>query len=218
MDATTNLTAEQLVFAGDALGILSACFSLPTEALVEEISSGRLRDSFNQIAIGLGLRAGRTIQLEDHEGAKNDELLRTLRTEYTRLFTGAPTPAVWPYEGTRRAIANGGEPLLFVDRATSEVEESYAEAGFSRNPPDHAATELEFLSKLAYGASEGSDEANRLFRRFLQGHAAFLREFAEETSGKTDDPFYRAASELLADVMTNALDLEMQPARQKGQA
>ena len=88
-----------------------------------------------------------------------DAYMHKLRAEATRLMIGAPKPAVSPFEGVRRAEAEGVQPLLFVNPHSMAVERYMKSCGLGRpegtnEPLDHVATECEFLQHLALRADE----------------------------------------------------------------
>ncbi len=74
-----------------------------------------------------------------------EDALHALRPEATRLFVGAPAPAVSPYEGVWRAADDGVQALLFVNPHSMEVERFMRSCGLGRpegtnEPLDHVAT------------------------------------------------------------------------------
>ncbi|MEG0016891.1 MAG: molecular chaperone TorD family protein [Gordonibacter sp.] len=92
------------------------------------------------------------------EAVDAEALLHALRAEATRLFVGAPEPAVSPYEGVHRAQGDGVQALLFVNPHSMEVERFARACGLGRpagtnEPLDHVATECELLEHLALRAA-----------------------------------------------------------------
>lgn len=221
-----QLSPERLGMTADLLGILSAAFRLPTKTLVDQVTSGQLSADLDKLAGALGLEASCRRDLAPYSGADGAACLHELRSEYTRLFVGAPTPEVWPYEGVRHAVARGSEPLLFVGSVTEDVEKSYRASGFSRKPdapnepPDHVAVELEFLAHLAYAAAGGASIANKAAAKegtadgttcespdkaspdapasFARAHALFFSELADDVAAATTSRFYRTMVNLLS--------------------
>ncbi len=109
---------------------------------------------------GGGARSrGRGGREEEGPGrSSSDALLGALRPEATRLFVGAPAPAVSPYEGVWRAADDGVQALLFVNPHSMEVERFMRACGLGRpegtnEPLDHVATECELLEHLALRAA-----------------------------------------------------------------
>lgn len=113
------------------------------------------------------------------------ELLHDLRTEATRLFVGAPEPAVSPYEGVWRAADDGVQALLFVNPHSMEVERFCRACGLGRpggtnEPLDAAWTELELLEYLALRAAADADE--------LEGASEPREASAADAPGKSGEP------------------------------
>ncbi len=147
-------------------------------------------------------------------------LLRSLRVEATRLFVGAPEPAVSPYEGVARALAEGARPLLFVNPRSMDVERFVRSCGLGRpeganEPLDHVAAECELLSYLASlaagapapagapcGAALPGGSPQAAYAAFLDSHARrWMPAFAAAVRAEARAPFYGAAARLLAAVV-----------------
>lgn len=147
-------------------------------------------------------------------------LLRSLRVEATRLFVGAPEPAVSPYEGVARALAEGARPLLFVNPRSMDVERFVRSCGLGRpeganEPLDHVAAECELLSYLASlaagapapagapcGAALPGGSPQAAYAAFLDAHARrWMPAFAAAVRAEARGPFYGAAARLLAAVV-----------------
>ena len=147
-------------------------------------------------------------------------LLRSLRVEATRLFVGAPEPAVSPYEGVARALAEGARPLLFVNPRSMGVERFVRSCGLGRpeganEPLDHVAAECELLSYLASlaggapapagapcGAALPGGSPQAAYAAFLDAHARrWMPAFAAAVRAEARAPFYGAAARLLAAVV-----------------
>ena len=147
-------------------------------------------------------------------------LLRSLRVEATRLFVGAPEPAVSPYEGVDRALAEGARPLLFVNPRSMDVERFVRSCGLGRpaganEPLDHVAAECELLSYLASlaagapapagapcGAALPGGSPQAAYAAFLDAHARrWMPAFAAAVRAEARAPFYGAAARLLAAVV-----------------
>ncbi len=153
-------------------------------------------------------------------GAAPPALLRSLRVEATRLFVGAPEPAVSPYEGVARALAEGARPLLFVNPRSMDVERFVRSCGLGRpeganEPLDHVAAECELLSYLASlaagapapagapcGAALPGGSPQAAYAAFLDSHARrWMPAFAAAVRAEARAPFYGAAARLLAAVV-----------------
>lgn len=147
-------------------------------------------------------------------------LLRSLRVEATRLFVGAPEPAVSPYEGVARALAEGARPLLFVNPRSMDVERFVRSCGLGRpeganEPLDHVAAECELLSYLASlaagapapagapcGAALPGGSPQAAYAAFLDSHARrWMPSFAAAVRAEARAPFYGAAARLLVAVV-----------------
>lgn len=133
-----------------------------------------------------------------------------LRTEYARLFIGPPAALVHPFASM---YANGSDettPLLGVGRVVTQVEQMYVDAGLRvasslREPPDHIATEFEFLYYLCAeeaaawlaGADEDGREWRRRQRTFVDDHlASWGGGFLDEVAESTISGYYRAMASL----------------------
>ena len=184
--------------------------------LIDEPKEWQARAALWELAavLGLEVRGGRE---EEGPGcSSSDALLGALRPEATRLFVGAPAPAVSPYEGVWRAADDGVQALLFVNPHSMEVERFMRACGLGRpegtnEPLDHVATECELMEHLALraagaeppeGAPAGADlpggSPEAAYGAFLEGHArAWMPRFAERVAAKSRVPFYRDAAAFL---------------------
>lgn len=167
----------------------------------------------------------------EREAVGTESLLHALRAEATRLFVGAPEPVVSPYEGVHRAQGDGVQALLFVNPHSMAVERFMGACGLGRpegtnEPLDHVATECELLEHLALRAAIASADAapadpcesapectvpddtlpgnspKAAYERFLEEHArTWIPGFAEAVAAQTREPFYRAAVQILAELV-----------------
>lgn len=158
----------------------------PTMELAEIVATGEWVDAAEEVAIVLdmplpdefgesALEFVEEVEASDIQGEQGeavveyvlempseeelDAYMHKLRAEATRLMIGAPKPAVSPFEGVRRAEAEGVQPLLFVNPHSMAVERYMKSCGLGRpegtnEPLDHVATECEFLQHLALRADE----------------------------------------------------------------
>lgn len=196
---------------------LADAFRDPTPELVSEYTSGALADSVASAVAWLGVDRRvfddslAALREAGAAEALREGILRTLKVEYARLFIGPPRPLVSPFASTRLAPPSDLEsPVLGIGKEARSVEASYDEAGVRvatelREPPDHIATELEFLYFLSGNESEawraGDDESARDWRRrqrdFVDGHVkTWALDFFDEVVAATTEPFYRAMAEL----------------------
>ena len=133
-------------------------FRYPGAELEGAVASGEWAAAAREIAgaLGLALPEGLGEGLSGRSGP--GDVLHALRPEATRLFVGAPEPAVSPYEGVWRAADDGVQALLFVNPHSMEVERFMRSCGLGRpegtnEPLDHVATECELLEHLALRAA-----------------------------------------------------------------
>ena len=183
-------------------------FRYPGPELEGAVASGEWAEAAREIVGALGLALP--------EGFGAGASAEGLRPEATRLFVGAPEPAVSPYEGVWRAADDGVQALLFVNPHSMEVERFMRECGLGRpegtnEPLDHVATECELMEHLALraagaeppeGAPAGADlpggSPEAAYGAFLEGHArAWMPRFAERVAAESRVPFYRDAAAFL---------------------
>ena len=199
IDWATRATAWELA---------ALSFRYPGPELEGAVASGEWAEAAREIAGALGLALP--------EGFGAGASAEGLRPEATRLFVGAPEPAVSPYEGVWRAADDGVQALLFVNSHSMEVERFMRGCGLGRpegtnEPLDHVATECELMEHLALraagaeppgGAPAGADlpggSPEAAYGAFLEGHArTWMPRFAERVAAETRAPFYRDAATLL---------------------
>lgn len=183
-------------------------FRYPGPELEGAVASGEWAEAAREIAGALGLALP--------EGFGAGASAEGLRPEATRLFVGAPEPAVSPYEGVWRAADDGVQALLFVNPHSMEVERFMRACGLGRpegtnEPLDHVATECELLEHLALRAAgaeppEGAPAGSGLpggspaaaYGAFLEEHArAWMPRFADAVAAESRVPFYRDAAAFL---------------------
>lgn len=203
-----------------ACELLSISFRYPEDDLAAALSSGEWAEAAQEVAEMLGFELPASFELDAREGEGRDPqaLLHELRAEATRLFIGAPKPAVSPYGGVVRSHKEGVKALLFVNPYSMGVERFCRSCGLGRpegtnEPLDHVGTELELLQHLAslsVGISsphEGAPAPDALpggsaegaYGLFMRDHAiTWMPGFAEDVAEATRMPFYRAAALLLA--------------------
>ena len=142
--------------------LLALSFRYPEDrVLADAIASGEWGEAADEIAGALGISWSVAAAPGTAEAAALDdpaELQKSLRTEATRLFVGAPEAAASPYEGVWRAHAEGVQPLLFVNPHSMAVERFCKACGLGRpegtnEPLDAVWTELELMEYLALRAA-----------------------------------------------------------------
>lgn len=190
----------------------------PSAILADAVAGGEWADAAREIAASLGADLPASFDAEAtsaRESLEKEGGLECLKTEATRLFIGAPHAACSPYEGVRRSLCTGAQPLLFVNRYAMEVERFCKSCGLSRpqgtnEPLDYVATECELLEHLAFSAANGAEAADdawelpggsaeAAYAQFLEEHAGvWFKEFADSLAATTTHPFYRAAAMYLS--------------------
>ena len=199
IDWATRATAWELA---------ALSFRYPGPELEGAVASGEWAEAAREIAGALGLALP--------EGFGAGASAGGLRPEATRLFVGAPEPAVSPYEGVWRAADDGVQALLFVNPHSMEVERFMRACGLGRpegtnEPLDHVATECELMEHLALRAAgaeppEGAPAGSGLpggspkaaYGAFLEEHArAWMPRFADAVAAESRVPFYRDAAAFL---------------------
>ncbi len=199
IDWATRATAWELA---------ALSFRYPGPELEGAVASGEWAEAAREIVGALGLALP--------EGFGAGASAEGLRPEATRLFVGAPEPAVSPYEGVWRAADDGVQALLFVNPHSMEVERFVRECGLGRpegtnEPLDHVATECELMEHMALradgaeppgGAPAGADlpggSPEAAYGAFLEGHArTWMPRFADAVAAESRVPFYRDAAAFL---------------------
>jgi TorA maturation chaperone TorD len=193
--------------------LLAFGLRLPTPELAEAVAGGEFADALAEIG-GINGLAPATIEdavagLAGYKDAEQDGLFHQLRAEYTRLFVGAPEPAVSPYAGIWWAKAQGVQPLLFVNTRSMGVERYMRSFGIGQaegknEPLDHIATMLEFLQYLAMvlagtaepqeGVTVTEQAIGDCIRDFM---ADWVHDFVTATVEKAREPFYKSVAQTL---------------------
>lgn len=202
-----------------AYELLAFSFRYPTPELAGAVASGEWAEAASEVAeaLGLDLPQGWDAGLAAYAGRDPEALLHALRAEATRLFVGAPDPAVSPYEGVWRAADDGVQALLFVNPHSMAVERFMRSCGLGRpegtnEPLDRADAELELLQYLCMleaglaEAPEGTEPPHGSWAAarsaFLAEHAlAWMPRFAEAAAAEAGESLYRAAALLLGAVL-----------------
>lgn len=204
-----------------AYELLAFAYRYPDASLATVVASGEWAEAAHEVVevLGLNLPDSWETDLATYQDADPEELLHTLRAEATRLFVGAPHPAVSPFEGARRAADEGVQALLFVNPHSMDVERFMKSCGAGRpegtnEPLDHIATELEFLQWLCMleadmvEAPEGIDAPEdgwtSAHARFLEEHVrVWMPQFADAVVEQSREGFYRVAAKLLKAVIAS---------------
>jgi putative dimethyl sulfoxide reductase chaperone len=221
LDQTFSAQANGASARSRIFGWLALAFFDPTAELVQELADGAYLATLEEAMLGGGARQpdGECVALEplravhaSHTRRDEDAWLHELKVEYARLFIGPGHPAVSPYETIYDSKAKGVRPLLMVSPAAMAVEQAYREANLAlsaglREPPDHFATEAEFLYYLgqkeadswATGDPAGAAAWQDRGRVFLACHlSCWGPEFCRLVEIESREPFYRAAAHFAA--------------------
>jgi TorA maturation chaperone TorD len=193
---------------------LALAFLFTKEELAEALVSGEYAEALVEIAVANGfdpsLASTTGTTLIEYQGRETDEVLHELRREYTRLFVGAPEPAVSPFAGVWYAEELGVEPLLFVNKESMAVERFMRSCGVGQpegtnEPLDHIATELEFLQYLcllhsgAVQPLKSIELPENAYEDFYHKHFIdFSHKVAAATIERSRVPFFVAVAKVLA--------------------
>ncbi len=189
----------------DLYHLLAIGFLDPTPALAQGLVDGSYQADMIECFKGLDLwdrTLGRvrayleelSAQVTKQEPA---ELLQALKVEYARLFIGPGPIAVSPYESIHCDPSDAGNRLLMVGPSARAVAKTYKEAGLAMcqdlsEPPDHIATELEFLLYVSRKEStaweQGDNAEGKKWRRFQ-------KTFGDDHLGKWGIDFCRDVKE-----------------------
>jgi TorA maturation chaperone TorD len=215
-DVAFEKLAQISLARSNVFGLLAFAFFDPTPDFVQQIIDNSFISELNGYFKDLTARQPSVMQALDPlkerqaelSGMDADELLHQIRMEYARLFIGPSHMVVPPYETFYGSKNSQGGTLLMVSPTAMAVENAYREAGVNlssdlREPPDHFATEMEFLYYLCKQESDawaaGKNAMAKKWRRkqlaFLDGHLAkWGCEFCQAVEAQSTHPFYRAVA------------------------
>ena len=193
------ISQNDAITRGNCFKLLSACFYEPEKDLfVEERLCRRLRDLLDGWASGAAKAAS------NMERALSDTPQEQLSVDHAELFLGPFSLIAAPYgsvylEKNRQVMGD----------TTIGVLKTYQEAGLSvdeKEPPDHVAIELEFMSYLclreAESRAEGKTADAEKFigwqRDFFQSYLSWLPSLCETIRTGTKSPFYLSLADCLA--------------------
>lgn len=146
----------------DLYQLLAIAFRDPTPELVEGLLAGTFRSDASDCVSWLNTDSfvfdQALSELEqfaiNHAEHDPEQILHEMQVEYFRLFIGSSEPVVFPYQTMySEERDNLGDYVLFTSPTAQATEKAYKEAGVSLassqvEPPDHIATQLEFLMYL----------------------------------------------------------------------
>lgn len=198
------MTAEWAVNGSDFYQLMAAAFRYPTRELAEGLSSGAFSADARDCLEELGLPGGEEVCSRLEQAAREADpegLYEPMRIEYTRLFLIPKKEKIFLYE-SRFCYPEEADPKdysMFVSPCALHAEQVYKEAGVrvrigKQEPPDHIATELEFMAWLYRKTAEAlaEERAEEVFlwqkrrKDFEKQHLnrwylQFLRRVEEET-------------------------------------
>jgi TorA maturation chaperone TorD len=182
--------------------VLAALFSPPDPELVKQIYQRTLHSFFEKHSQswegGKDLLEGFLIRGE------GENLLRDLKDEYNRLFSGLSEESVslvesfykpWTQD-TRCFLPFASERGLLMGDSALHLLEIYHQCGLEvseefKGCPDHIAMELEFLSYLYQWATDIE------IKRFIEDHLDWIPFLKEEFKQFHPHPFYVSTLEVL---------------------
>jgi TorA maturation chaperone TorD len=204
-------------------GSIALAFFDPTPEIVQDLLSGSFVSELDGSSHDLAVHHKATTEslepLKTYQvrlaGHNPGQLLKEMKVEYARLFIGPSRPTVRIYETFYANQGSESTPLLIVSPTAKAVEEAYREGGVAmaagpREPPDHFATEAEFLYYLCKKESDGWAERDnvvaQLWRRrelaFLDGHLGrWGCQFCRQVEQESSHPFYQAAAHFARDFL-----------------
>ncbi|MBP3657333.1 MAG: molecular chaperone TorD family protein [Clostridia bacterium] len=200
------MTIETMISLADACQLLAIALRYPTQELAQGIADGSYAADLAACLQELGLCEAAAAAQAALADAKAENLLSAMRTEYTGLFLVPKREKVFIHE-SRFLYPEDENPkdyVMFVSPCALHAEQCYKDAGVRvrkdlHEPPDHAATEMEFMSHLyrcaAQATAEGRDERIWLLRAkaFTKAHIAkWMADFCTQTEEKTQLPAYAA--------------------------
>ncbi len=181
----------------DSYKLLSECYHLPDNALIQKIIDVAQTDHFFA-----ELKACITSDLE----------LESLKIDYTRLFVGPFKLLAPPYGSVYL------EDGRIMAESTIDVGKWYEKEALNvviNGPPDHIAMELEFMYYLAVKQIQATKEENsqdiQLYQKkqklFLCSHLAkWLPQFTENIQKHAQTEFYRKLAGLTDIFLQKDLD------------
>lgn len=160
---------RRCVAASDMYQLLCMSVHLPTEELAAGLCDGSYAEDVATILEELLFPAEEVKKIKSllaalHAGGHGkDDLLTSMRREYTRLFTHPQNPGIAIYETTFLYDPEDelqSQPTLFISPAALDAERCYKKAGLQmsekiKEPADHMATEMEFMMYLYLQKARG---------------------------------------------------------------
>ena len=197
MPGTLNRVCQR----ADSYKLLSECYYLPDEELIQKVVEVAKTDQFFA---------------ELCKCISSGVELESLKIDYAKLFVG-PFKLLAPPYGSFYL-----EDGKIMGDSTIDVRNWYEKEGLDiviSDSPDHIAMELEFMYYLVVRQTQAADEGNlrdiqlcqHKQRSFLSSHLArWLSEFADNVQKNAQTEFYKKLAELTEIFVQK--DLEGQPA------
>lgn len=178
-----NYDLEQGRAREDLCRFLAACFYQPGPEFAEEKLFDSMLAAATRIHPELAAQVRRLGEAFAAEGTEH------LLIDYTRLFLGPTHTLARPYG----SVWLEGENVV-MGESTMAVQALYREGGFDigaefREPPDHIASELEFLYLLMFRENEAQREGKP---DALEATTALRKRFLDEHLGRWAGPFLAA--------------------------
>jgi TorA maturation chaperone TorD len=179
-------TCEDVRTRADSYKLLSECYYLPDEALIQKIIDGSHQGLFSELADGVPPAVD----------------LEALKIEFTRLFIGPFKLLAPPYGSVYL------EDNRMMGESTVDARNRYEQEGLDitlSDAPDHIAMELEFmyylvtqeLKAMHQEDAEALQACQEKQRSFLQVHLAkWLPRFAEKVQENGQVDFYKTLAQV----------------------
>jgi TorA maturation chaperone TorD len=200
MTVKTEVMLHQQEYRRDAYKLLSECYHIPDERLIETLSS--LNTSRGTLYSEL---AKHTPQISD---------IASLVIDYSKLFVGPFSLLAPPYGSVY--LEHSGQVM---GNSTVDVRDRYAEEGLDiglKEAPDHIAIELEFMYFLIFKAIEAVRNNNPKDAVFYQNkQRAFLEtnlgiwvpDFTAKLKESAQTEFYRNLAQSTKSFINNDVNL-----------
>ncbi len=171
--------------------VFSDMFKYPDESLVQN------RDIFKKTLFWIDKDvSNQLVSLMKVDGSFFEELL----VEYSKLFVGPNHIEAAPYS----SVYLDNQALVF-GKSTQEAINFYIESGLdpskeNKEPPDHIATELEFMYFLIFNGIINSDknkikQSKEFFRKHL---GAWAGQFADKIINNSENKYYKNLAKLFS--------------------
>lgn len=221
IDAAFSRLSKIAMARANVFQILAFAFVDPSRELVVQVQDGsfimELEDSFNELwnrritgEAARNMFAPLKSALVELAQKDQEALLKEMKVEYARLFIGPGHIPVSPYETSYGHEYKDSQPMLMISPEAVAVAAAYREAGVGvsrglNEPPDHFATECEFLYYLSEKEAVSWMENNNVealnWRRkqiaFMESHlVGWGQQFCLKVESESLHPFYKAMARI----------------------